>query len=138
MITTFHELLSHPSPPQRRLIQELARLSCGIVVLTTGAARLLAGAYHVSAVQPVCVILHAMPDAPHEALNHRAERPLGHDSARHEWTPVQALASAKPTLWSQEGAQYWELFDQILATRDKRLGSRFLASFGRPPNKDHG
>jgi glycosyltransferase involved in cell wall biosynthesis len=60
LVTTFHTLQTRPPAFPRRLIQNLAARSQGIVVMTEIAARLLADVYRVSGLQ-VQVIPHGVP-----------------------------------------------------------------------------
>ncbi len=64
VVTTFHTLLTEPEALPRKIVQDLAKNSQGIIVMTKIAARLLAEVYGVvgSSVQ---VIPHGVPEVPY-------------------------------------------------------------------------
>jgi glycosyltransferase involved in cell wall biosynthesis len=65
MVTTFHTLLTEPTAMPRRIVQNLAAHSRGVVVMTRVAARLLERVYHVSG-EKVQVIPHGVPEVPYQ------------------------------------------------------------------------
>ncbi len=72
LVTTFHTLMTRPARLPRRLIQDLAAHSQGIVVMTSVAAELLAGVYDVSG-RNIEVIPHGVPSVPfHRDDAHKA------------------------------------------------------------------
>lgn len=60
IVTTFHTLMTDPDPRPRRIVQNLAALSRGVVVMTKIGAGLLAGVHGVPATR-VRVIPHGVP-----------------------------------------------------------------------------
>ena len=65
IVTTFHTLLTEPSSLPRRIIQNVAARSQGIVVMTEVAARLLSSVYGVAGPH-VRVIPHGVPEVPYQ------------------------------------------------------------------------
>ncbi len=73
LVTTFHTLLTRPDGLPRRIIQDLAAHSKGIIVMTKVAARLLEKVYHVSGAK-VRVIPHGVPEVPYRRDGARKAR----------------------------------------------------------------
>ncbi|MBN2023303.1 MAG: glycosyltransferase family 4 protein [Pirellulales bacterium] len=65
IVTTFHTLLTEPTPLPHFIIHNLATCSQGVIVMTRVAARLLERVYHVSGAK-VRVIPHGVPEVPYE------------------------------------------------------------------------
>jgi glycosyltransferase involved in cell wall biosynthesis len=63
IVTTLHTILSEPSPPQRRVIEELAQLSQRLVVMSGHGARVLTSCYGVPG-EKIDVIPHGIPEVP--------------------------------------------------------------------------
>src|SRR4051794_17432288 len=66
IVTTFHTLMTQPTAPPRRLIQNLAAHSQGMVVMTKAARNLLTSVYAVPALN-VEVIPHGVPQVSRES-----------------------------------------------------------------------
>jgi len=73
IVTTFHTLMTKPKALPRRIVQELATRSRGVIVMTKIAAQLLTSVYGVSG-SSVQVIPHGVPAVPFD-------RNLGHKAA---------------------------------------------------------
>ncbi len=63
IVTTFHTLLEQPGPDQRRVLQEIARLSSRLVVMTARGERMLEQIYKVPK-EKIDLIPHGIPDMP--------------------------------------------------------------------------
>jgi glycosyltransferase involved in cell wall biosynthesis len=80
IVTTFHTLITAPNPLPRRLIQQVASHSQGMVVMTKVAAQMLASVYGVSG-RHVQVIPHGVPVVPRQR-DGAAKARLGLDGRR--------------------------------------------------------
>lgn len=65
IVTTFHTLMAEPEPLPRRLIQQIASRSQGLIVMTQIAAKLLTSVYGVPD-RRVRVVPHGVPEVPFE------------------------------------------------------------------------
>jgi len=63
VVTTLHTVLQNPDPDQRRVLQEVARLSDRVVVMSERGAEFLQEIYHVQA-EKIDQIPHGIPDIP--------------------------------------------------------------------------
>ena len=63
VVTTLHTILDHPSPDQRKVLQELATLSARLVVMSERGAKMLREFYGVAA-EKIDLIPHGIPDVP--------------------------------------------------------------------------
>jgi glycosyltransferase involved in cell wall biosynthesis len=63
IVTTLHTILSEPSPPQRAVLEELARLSERLIVMSESGAELLKQVHGISAEQ-IDLIPHGIPEVP--------------------------------------------------------------------------
>lgn len=79
IVTTFHTLMTQPDPLPRRIVQDLASYSRGIIVMTQVAARILERVYHVTRPQ-VQVIPHGVPEVrfDRDAIHKRRLGVTGH------------------------------------------------------------
>jgi glycosyltransferase involved in cell wall biosynthesis len=75
IVTTLHTVLSAPNPPQRMVIEELARLSARLVVMSESGAELLRRVHGVSDDQ-IDLIPHGIP---HVAVDNGSKGRLGID-----------------------------------------------------------
>src|SRR6266536_6157194 len=63
VVTTLHTILEQPNPDQRRVLQEVARLSSRVVVMTERGLRMLREVYRVPK-EKMDLIPHGIPDMP--------------------------------------------------------------------------
>ena len=63
VVTTLHTILKHPSPDQRRVLEEVVSLSDRVVVMSEMGAEFLQSIYHVPA-EKIDLIPHGIPDVP--------------------------------------------------------------------------
>ena len=63
IVTTLHTILSEPNPSQRMVLEELARLSERLIVMSESGAELLKRVHGISADQ-IDLIPHGIPDVP--------------------------------------------------------------------------
>lgn len=84
IVTTLHTVLSAPSPTQRMVIEELARLSERLVVMSTSGAELLRR-------------VHGISDDQIDLIPHGIPQPRGHaTSRRHDIAALQGRGQTRP------------------------------------------
>ena len=122
IITTLHTLMAEPGAQPRRIIQTLASLSQGIVVMTEAAEQLLASAYHVAGPR-VQVIPHGEPAEPFK-------RDDGHKKPR-------LGLSEGPMCWKNVGRKYLEFFCRAARAEDSSLDPLYQGGFIKASGKRH-
>jgi hypothetical protein len=135
IVTTFHTLLTAPTPLPRRIIKNVAAHSQGIIVMTRVAARLLERVYHVSGAQ-VRVIPHGVPEVPYQRDGTHKTR-LGFAGRQVICTfglinRGKAYRYAKPMFWPNVGLKYLEFFTQVVSGREPAVAPRYARASVAP------
>lgn len=73
VVTTLHTVLREPSPEQRRVLGELARLSARLIIMSERGAEFLKEIYHVPE-EKIDVIPHGIPDVPFADPNYHKDQ----------------------------------------------------------------